>query len=297
MEKQKISEEVSGMRFEIRKMEIELQNAQRKLDDANDDIIAKQGRLERLEGELGDQRRECKLLELDRERKANEVKNLQDRIDELEREIQSLQDDLILSHRAYEQCKRQLEDFELSDDQTETSTLRVDVTERPQQTTTLDIDVKPQVTTLDINVAPQRAFEYSFTPQTEESYVTPQTTTEYSSAPPTSRTQFDARPQRTSEYSFTPQTTTTELEITTQTTTLDINVQERHETTELEIDIEQETKNAPNASWSTGRASSFQVYRDRKYGPVEFALEEEEDGGYEIAQIESRREPRRRWKY
>ena len=102
---------------------------------------------------------------------------MRQRIEELESEIQSLQDDLILSHRAYEQCKRQLEEKESdSAEQTETSTLHFDVEEVPQQTTTLDIDVKPQATTLDIGLSPQESFEYSLTPQT--------TTTELELQPP-----------------------------------------------------------------------------------------------------------------
>lgn len=223
----------------------------------------------------------------------NQVTTLQRRIEELEREIQSLQDDLILSHRAYEQCKKQLEERDSSDDQTETSTLSFDIKERPQQITTLDIDVKPQVTTLDINVSPHQSFDYG--------YITPQTTTtEFEIPQQTTTTEFEVRPRKPSSTTeYTPQqTTTTEFEITPQTTTtLDIDVQQRHATTELEIDIERRSRPTPLSTWSTGSASSFQVYRDRKYGPVQFTLEEEEDGEYEIAQIESRRSSRRRWKY
>ena len=210
-----------------------------------------------------------------------QVSNLQRKIEELESEIQSLQDDLILSHRAYEQCKKQLEERESSDDQMETSTLSFQVKERPQQITTLDIDVKPQVTELEINVSPQQSFDYGFTPQT--------TTTEFEIQP--------QKPQTTVEY-IPEQSITTEFDIIPQTTTtLDIDVQQRHATTELEIDIERRPRPIPVTSWTTGSAQSYQVYRDRKYEPVQFTLEEEEDGEYEIAQIESRSSSRRRWKY
>ena len=73
VEKEQISQEISGTRTELRKMEIELQNALRKLRDANDDVTAKQSRLERLERELEDQREECRLQEFDREKKAEQV--------------------------------------------------------------------------------------------------------------------------------------------------------------------------------------------------------------------------------
>ena len=306
IEKEQISQEISSTRIELRKVETDLQNALRKLNDANNDVTAKQSRLERLERELEDQRRDCRSHDLDRERKASQISNLENKIGKLESEIKSLQDDLILSHRAYEQCKKQLEEAELSDrsgDQTETSTLLVDVTERPQQVTTLDIDVKPQVTTLDINVRPQKTFDYSFTPQTTSTVFDltsqKQETTDYSFAQQTTLTEFDPRlrPRETSNYGYSTQTTTTEFEVTPQTTTLDIDVPDRHETTELEINIERDTQRPPVASWRTGNTSSFQVYRDRKYSPVQFALEEEEDGEYEIAQIESRRSSRTRWKY
>ena len=209
----------------------------------------------------------------------NQVSILQHKIDDLESEIQSLQDDLILSHRAYEQCKKQLEERESSDDQTETSTLSFEVKGRPQQTAMLDIDVKPQVTTLDINVSPHQSFDYTFTRQT--------TTGE-----------FELLPQTRVEY-IPQQASTAELEdVTSQTTTtLDIDVQQRHATTEMEIDIDRKPRHIPVSSWTTGSASTFQVFRDRKYGPVQFTLEEEEDGEYEIAQIESRRSSRRSWKY
>lgn len=209
----------------------------------------------------------------------NQVSILQHKIEDLESEIQSLQDDLILSHRAYEQCKKRLEERESSDDQTETSTLSFEVKGRPQKTATLDIDVKPQVTTLDINVSPHQSFDYNFAPQntTAEFEIQPQTTVEY-------------MPQQTSAAELGDVTSQT-------TTTLDIDVQRRHETTEMEIDIERNPRPIPVSSWTTGSVSSFQVFRDRKYGPVQFTLEEEEDGEYEIAQIESRRNSRRRWKY
>ena len=73
VEKEQISQEISGTRTELRKMEIELQNALRKLRDANDDVTARQSRLERLERELEDQREECRLQEVDREKKAEQV--------------------------------------------------------------------------------------------------------------------------------------------------------------------------------------------------------------------------------
>lgn len=122
--------------------------------------------------------------------------------------------------------------------------------------------------------------------------------TDYSFTQQNTATEYDphVRPRETSDYSYTPQTTATEFEVTPQTTTLDIDVPDRHETTELEINIERESPRPPIGSWRTGNTSSFQVYRDRKYSPVQFALEEEENGEYEIAQIESR-SSRRRWKY
>ena len=207
------------------------------------------------------------------------MSTLQQRIEELELEIQSLQDDLILSHRAYEQCKKQLEERQPdSDDHTKTSTLSFDVKGRPQQTTTLGIDVQPQITTLDINLSPTQSFDYSFTPQT-------------------TATEMEFQPQTTVEY-IPEQITATEYEVSPQTTTtLDIDVQQRRATTELEIDIERKSRPSPPTSWTTGSTSSFQVYRDRKYGPVQFTLEEEDDGGFEIAQIENRDSARRRWKY
>ena len=73
VEKEQISQEISGTRTELRKMEIELQNALRKLRDANDDVTARQSRLERLERELEDQREECRLHEFEREKKAEQV--------------------------------------------------------------------------------------------------------------------------------------------------------------------------------------------------------------------------------
>lgn len=73
VEKEQISQEISGTRTELRKMEIELQNALRKLRDANDDVTARQSRLERLERELEDQREESRLHEFDREKKAEQV--------------------------------------------------------------------------------------------------------------------------------------------------------------------------------------------------------------------------------
>lgn len=73
VEKEQISQEISGTRTELRKMEIELQNALRKLRDANDDVTARQSRLERLKRELEDQREECRLHEFDREKKSEQV--------------------------------------------------------------------------------------------------------------------------------------------------------------------------------------------------------------------------------
>ena len=73
VEKEQISQEISGTRTELRKMEIELQNALRKLRDANDDVTARQSRLERLERKLEDQREECRLNEFDRVKKAVQV--------------------------------------------------------------------------------------------------------------------------------------------------------------------------------------------------------------------------------
>lgn len=209
----------------------------------------------------------------------NQVDILQRKIEELESEIHSLQDDLILSHRAYEQCKKQLEEKELSDDQTETSTLSFEI--KGRETSTIDIDVKPKVTTLDINVSPHQTLDYTLSPQT--------TTREFEIQPQEPQTTVEYIPQQTIEtdYNVSPQTTTT----------LDIDVQQRHATSELEIDIDQESRPGSVTSWTTGSASSFQVFRDRKYEPVQFTLEEEENGEYEIAQIESRRGPRRRWKY
>ena len=199
----------------------------------------------------------------------NQVSILQRKIEELESEVQSLQDDLILSHRAYEQCKKQLEERELSDDQTETPTLSSEIKER--ETSTIDIDVKPKVTTPDTNVSPHQTFDDTLSPQT--------TTREFESQSPQQTTE--------TEHNVSPQITTT----------LDIDVQQRHATTKLEIEIDQKSRPDPVTSWTTGSASSFQVFRDRKYEPVQFTLEKEEDGEYEIAQIESRRGSRRRWKY
>ena len=73
VEKEQISQEISGTRTELRKMEIELQNALRKLRDANDDVTARQSLLERLERELEDQREKSRLHEFDREKKAEQV--------------------------------------------------------------------------------------------------------------------------------------------------------------------------------------------------------------------------------
>lgn len=73
VEKEQISQEISGTRTELRKMEIELQNALRKLRDANEGVTARQSRLERLERELEDQREECRLHEFEREKKAEQV--------------------------------------------------------------------------------------------------------------------------------------------------------------------------------------------------------------------------------
>lgn len=73
IEKEQISQEISNTRIELRKLENDLQNALRKLNDANDDVTAKQNRLERLERELEDQRRACRSHDLDREQKTNQV--------------------------------------------------------------------------------------------------------------------------------------------------------------------------------------------------------------------------------
>ena len=73
LEKEQISQEISSTRIELRKLENELQNALRKLNDANDDVTGKQNRLERLERELEDQRRACRSHDLDREQKTNQV--------------------------------------------------------------------------------------------------------------------------------------------------------------------------------------------------------------------------------
>lgn len=73
IEKEQISHEISNTRIELRKLENDLQNALRKLNDANDDVTAKQNRLERLERELEDQQRACRSHDLDREQKTNQV--------------------------------------------------------------------------------------------------------------------------------------------------------------------------------------------------------------------------------
>ena len=74
----------------------------------------------------------------------NQVSSLQQRNEELESEIQSLQEDLIVSHKAYEQCKKELDERKSdSDYQTDTFNLHFDVKELRQQTNTLDIDAKP----------------------------------------------------------------------------------------------------------------------------------------------------------
>ena len=211
----------------------------------------------------------------------NQVNTLQRKIKDLESEIESLQDDLILSHRAYEQCKKELEETDSMKDQIETSTLNVEVKGRRQETATYDdINVQPQVTTLDINVSPRQSLDYTLTRQS-------------------STAEFEIHSQRlqtTVEYIAQQTKATTENEASRQTTsTLDIDIQQRHATTELEIDIDPIPRRIPATSWTTGSTSSFQVYRERKYEPVQFTLEEEDDGEYEIAQIESRSS--KRWKY
>ena len=73
LEKEQASQEISNTRLELRKLENELQNAIRKLNDANDDVTVKQNRMERLERELEDQRKACRSRDLEREEKTNQV--------------------------------------------------------------------------------------------------------------------------------------------------------------------------------------------------------------------------------
>lgn len=73
LEKEQVSQEVSNTRLELRKLENDLQNTLRKLNDANDDVTAKQNRIERLERELEEQRRACRTYDLEREEKTNQV--------------------------------------------------------------------------------------------------------------------------------------------------------------------------------------------------------------------------------
>lgn len=200
--------------------------------------------------------------------------SLQRKINDLESEIASLQDDLILSYRAYEQCKKEVQEKDSLQDHRETSTISFEVTAHPQETETLVIDVTPhEVSTLDINVSPRQSLDYTFARQSS--------TAEFEIQSQKSHTTVDYIAQQT--------TTEEEYESPRQTTsTLDIDIQQRHATTELEIDINPKPRPIPVTSWITGTASSFRAYKDRKYEPVEFTLEEEEDGDYEIAQIENR---------
>lgn len=207
--------------------------------------------------------------------------SLQRKINDLQSEIESLQDDLILSHRAYEQCKKEVQEKDSLQDHRETSTLSFEVTARPQESETLEIDVTPhEVTTLDINVSPRQSLDYTFARQSSTAEFEirsqkSQTTVEYIAQQTTTKEEYDSPRQITS--------------------TLDIDIQQRHATTELELDINPKPRPIPVTSWTTGTTSSFRAYRDRKYEPVEFTLEEEGDGGYEIAQIENRSS--RIWKY
>ena len=72
-EKKYISEQINITHMELIKLENDLQDTHRRLNEANEDITAKQNRVERLERDLEEKRRECRSHDLEREKNTNQV--------------------------------------------------------------------------------------------------------------------------------------------------------------------------------------------------------------------------------
>ena len=72
-EKKYISEQINITHMELTKLENDLQDTHRRLNEANENITAKQNRVERLERDLEEKRRECRSHDLEREKNTNQV--------------------------------------------------------------------------------------------------------------------------------------------------------------------------------------------------------------------------------
>lgn len=72
-EKKYISEQINITHMELIQLENDLQDTHRRLNEANEDITAKQNRVERLERDLEEKRMECRSYDLEREKNTNQV--------------------------------------------------------------------------------------------------------------------------------------------------------------------------------------------------------------------------------